>query len=354
IRKQEERRALRQLPPAVFNRRQLDWFLSRVHPIAEPAWWLSPLAGWEICFWPAGHIRGAASVLLNTPEGSVMFTGDVSAGDQPTVAGARTPDCFRPDVLVTETTYGGRDLPPREEEVKRLVGRVLDVKRRGGKVLIPAFAVGRSVDVALDLIGQGIPVYLDGMARIMAEIYHSADASWCGLDRPFPLPDLIEEGFITMVPREKEAGRYRRDSRLAGEEPAGHDFSVMVSPSGTLDGGYSLKYAKQIFNEYRSAIFFPGFLMEGTAGKQVAEIERGRAVKIGEEVFNVRCEVERFNLSAHDSADNLLARVKALAPRKVILIHGEPAAQNALRERIVAIPAFPAVFEGKTGKTIEL
>ena len=353
IRKQEEKKAARRLSPPVFNRRQLDWFFSRINPIVEPGWF-SPLPGWEIGFWPAGHIRGAASVLLKTPEGTAMFTGDISAGEQPTVGGARLPEAdFRPDVLVTESTYGGRNLPPREAEVDRLVGKILDVKRRGGKVLIPAFAVGRSIDVALDLVGHGIPVYLDGMARGMAEIYH-ADASWCKLDKPFPLPDLIEEGFVTMVPREKEEGHQCRESWLAGENFGGHDFAVMISPSGTLDGGYARKYAKRIFGEYRSAIFFPGFLMEGTAGRQVTEIERGRAVKVDDEVFNVRCEVERFNLSAHDSADNLAGRVAVLSPRRVVLVHGEPDAQRALRERLAALSPPPEVFEGKAGKIIEL
>ncbi len=352
IRKQEERRAVNFLPPPVFTRRQLDWFFSRINPITAPGWF-SPFAGWEIYFWPAGHIRGAASILLKTPEGTAMLTGDVSAAAQPTIAGAVLPPDFRPDVLVTETTYGGRDLPPREAEAARLAARILEVKRRGGRVLIPAFAVGRSIDVALDLVGRGIPVHLDGMAREMAAIYH-ADASWCGLDQEFPLPDLMEKGMISMVPREKEAGHYWRESWLGGEEPGENDFAPIIAPSGTLDGGYSLKYAKQIFGEYRSAIFFPGFLMEGTAGRQVAEIERGRSVKIGGEVFNVRCETERFHLSAHDSADNLVARAEALAPQKVILIHGEPAAQRSLRERLALVVRPPEIFEGRTGKTINL
>ncbi|MEO1268321.1 MAG: MBL fold metallo-hydrolase, partial [Myxococcota bacterium] len=101
-------------------------------------------------WYPAGHILGAGSVLLESSEGSVLFTGDVSVTDQLTVPGMMVPRA-RPDLVVIESTYGGRLHASRTAEEKRLIAQVGEVLAQRGAILFPAFAIGRAQEVILIL-----------------------------------------------------------------------------------------------------------------------------------------------------------------------------------------------------------
>jgi Cft2 family RNA processing exonuclease len=139
--------------------------------------WLSD----DLCltFHPAGHILGASSVLLESSEGSVMFSGDICAAEQRTVPGLVLPTS-KPDVVVIESTYGNRNHASRTMEEQRLIAQVAEVVQRKGAVLIPAFAIGRAQEVILLLsraIESGeilpVPLYVDGMVRQVCSIYAS-------------------------------------------------------------------------------------------------------------------------------------------------------------------------------------
>ena len=140
----------------------------------------SPLSigntGVTATWFPAGHILGAASIGIEGVEQGrtirVLFSGDIAVGDQLTVPGMLAPKGFRPDVLIIESTYGDRLHSPRELEEQRLLELVSGVIERKGKLLIPAFAVGRAQEVLLMLLKQfrakrlaSFPVYVDGMVR---------------------------------------------------------------------------------------------------------------------------------------------------------------------------------------------
>ena len=106
-------------------------------------------------FFPAGHVLGAASIGLSTPEGNVLFTGDLSVDAQRTVPGMMPPR-FRPHVVVCESTYGGRLHASRSVEEKRLVEAVEERIRSGGKVLVPGSEFIRklvSARLASDVLG---------------------------------------------------------------------------------------------------------------------------------------------------------------------------------------------------------
>ena len=151
-----------------------------------PVQLLQPLTlapGLTATFFLAGHIAGAAMIGLSSSEGRILISGDISISPQRTVDGARPP-AFSPDVLILESTYGGRLHANRHAEERRLVETVAEVTAAGGKVLIPAFALGRAQEILLTL-GEfqrrgelaGVPVWADGMVRAICQSYSSFPAA---------------------------------------------------------------------------------------------------------------------------------------------------------------------------------
>ena len=130
-------------------------------------------------FYPAGHIAGAAMIGLESDEGRVLISGDLSLSPQRTVDKAKLPSAS-PDILVLETTYGGRLHANRAVQERRMIEMVSEVTGNGGKVLIPAFALGRAQEVLLilrEFQRRGdlppVPVWADGMVRSICQVYSS-------------------------------------------------------------------------------------------------------------------------------------------------------------------------------------
>jgi len=133
----------------------------------------------EIRWLPASHILGAAMILMRTPAGTILFTGDYSVTAQQTVPALGRPD-FQADLVISESTYGERLHEDRNAAEERLLGQIRDVIGRGGRVLIPAFAVGRAQEVLLILkraLRNGtladVPVFVDGMVRAVCDVYRN-------------------------------------------------------------------------------------------------------------------------------------------------------------------------------------
>ena len=145
----------------------------------------------EISWLPASHILGAAMILMKTPAGTILFTGDYSVAAQQTVPGLARPD-FRADLVISESTYGQRLHEDRNAAEERLLGQVREVVEGGGRVLIPAFAVGRAQEVLLILrraLRNGslpdTPVFVDGMVRAVCDVYRRHE--------PFVSRQLVHE-----------------------------------------------------------------------------------------------------------------------------------------------------------------
>ncbi|MGB6443133.1 MAG: MBL fold metallo-hydrolase, partial [Thermoplasmata archaeon] len=126
--------------------------------------------GIEVLMTPAGHIPGASMMLYKGAK-DVLFTGDLQTIPTHLVSGAEPVQC---DVLVMESTYAGKEHPDRKETERRFRDKVAETVERGGKVIVPAFAVGRAQEVLMSLAASGFETYLDGMARKVNSIYLSA------------------------------------------------------------------------------------------------------------------------------------------------------------------------------------
>lgn len=286
-------------------------------------------------YFPSGHILGAAAVSLHSSEGSVLMTGDVSMTDQRTIPGMLVPP-VKPDLVVAESTYGNRLHANRRDEEARLARKVADVIGRGGKVLIPAFAVGRAQEVILILQafqrdGQ-IPrcrIWVDGMVRSVCEAYsRHPDLVMPFLRRRMeeqPNPFYWKNGTARAVTSAKQ-----REQILAGGP------CVIVASSGMLTGGPSQFYAADIVRHEENALLITGYQDEEAPGRRLLDLADGAGgyIRLDEAEIPVHAEVSKYTLSAHADGGEIARLVSALAPDAVLFVHGEDVARAALRDQI--------------------
>ncbi|MGE5222950.1 MAG: MBL fold metallo-hydrolase, partial [Omnitrophica WOR_2 bacterium] len=284
-------------------------------------------------FYPAGHIAGAAMIGLESDEGQVLFSGDISISPQRTVSGAKLPN-LNPDVLVLESTYGGRLHANRNTQERRMVEALRQVIEAGGKALIPAFALGRAQEVLLILnefqrrgeLPQ-VPVWADGMVRAICQAYR-------GFADILPLA-LQEQGadFFHGSIRPVQTSE-QRNALIWQTDPV-----VIVASSGMLAGGPSLAYARALAGQPQHAILLTGYQDEESPGRRLQEMaERGRGTLwIGKDKVDVQCRLGTYSLSAHADEGQLISLVETLNPAQVVLVHGDEAARadlaKALEER---------------------
>jgi len=298
-----------------------------------------PLPGLRATFRPAGHILGAASVLLESSDESgepgtrVLFSGDLGRDDDLLMKPPAAPPAC--DTLVVESTYGDR-LHPREDVLDALAAVIARTAARGGTVVVPAFAVGRA-QALLHCIGElkaagripDMPVYLNSpMAADVTGLYrrhigeHRLDAAQCA-----------RLGAVARIVATVEESRRLNELKYP---------SIIVSASGMASGGRVLHHLKAYAPRARNTVLLSGFQAMGTRG---AALQAGATdLRIHGETVPVRAEVARIDgLSAHADRDGLLAWIGALptAPRQVFVTHGEPAAADALRQAVQARHGWP-------------
>jgi len=317
----------------------LDRFTT--HRFAEP---FEPARGFSVSFIRAGHILGAASVLVKVDEQTVLFSGDVGRPNDPLI---REPAPRQPtDYLVLEGTYGNRHHDPTDpgEALAEIVSRTA---ARGGTVLIPAFSVGRTQSLLL-LFDQlrragripSLPIYLDSPMAISAtELYRHHTATH-RLD-----PDACE--------RMCSAAQYVREVEDSKALDQRDDPFILISASGMATGGRVVHHLRRFVGDARSTILFAGFQAGGTRGaKLLAGADR---IRIHGQWFDVHAEIANLDmLSAHADQDELLAWLRGSdrAPRRTFIVHAELDAAEALRVRIedelgwtVEVPEYRDVVE---------
>ncbi len=296
---------------------------------------LSPLAfgtqhelggGIRLEFLPAGHILGAAIARVSAAGRTIVFSGDLGRPGSPTMVDpAPVADA---DYLLVESTYGDRIHEPRDAEdaLAEVIGRTA---ARGGTVVIPAFAVGRTQALLhhlarLKTAGRipMLPIYLDSpMAVNASEIFceHRKDQKLS----PAQCRAACE---VAHYVREVEESKSLDDGAMP---------KVIISASGMATGGRVLHHLKVFAPDPRNTILLTGFQAGGTRG---AALDAGaKEVKIHGEHVRVRAEIVNLHmLSAHADADEILAWLRKFkkAPRLTFVTHGEPPAADALRHRI--------------------
>lgn len=321
--------------------------IPRAQPFTiSPAFWVKPH--------DAGHILGSTWLELTITENGksfvVVFSGDLGRYDQPILNSPEAPS--RADYLLCESTYGDRDHPGGSVE-DALADVVTRVAKRGGAVVIPAFAVGRTQTLMYllrELEDQQripkLPVYVDSpMAISVTDLYmrHHEDH-----DLTFTREE--QGGGDPLNAHEVHMTRTVEESKKINDVVAP---CIIISASGMLTGGRILHHLARRLPDSRSAVLIVGYQAEATRGRQL--LEGAKFLRIFGEQVPVRAEVVELNqLSAHAGQSELMRWLSgfAVAPRQTFLVHGEPPASQALKGLIearwrwnVTLPAYEQSFD---------
>lgn len=271
---------------------------------------------------PAGHIVGAASVYLKGEGKTILFSGDLGREDDLVMNPPAPPRAA--DVVVVESTYGGRLHPP-DNAVSQLGEAIRRAFNRNGVVIIPAFSVGRTQAIlyALHLLKQrgklrGAPVFLDSPMSISAvEIYSRLIE-----DHKLSDEECLGMGSVAQYARTVE------DSKAIQKK---HGPMIIISASGMATGGRVLHHLKKFATDTRNLILFAGYQAGGTRGSDL--IRGASTLKIHGERVPVNAEVAMLDgLSAHTDQEEILRWLAKLPgrPKKVYVTHGEPEGASAL------------------------
>lgn len=291
--------------------------------------------GMEATFVDAGHLLGSAMISLNidspTGERRLTFTGDLGRPGLPIL---RDPEPVPPcGFLISESTYGGHTHEPVEETAVRLGEVVRRTADRGGKVIIPAFAVGRTQTVIYflhQLISEkklpNIPIFVDSpMAARATEVFqaHPECFNIETLNLLKTQPDLFGGRHIRYVETVQES------VRLNSREGS----CVIISASGMCENGRILHHLKHNLSEPRNTVLITGYQAADTLGRRL--VERRPEVRILGRMVPVKAEIVVLNgLSSHADHGELLRMLGPLAgtTSRVRLVHGEPDRAAALAE----------------------
>lgn len=297
------------------------------------------ITGVRVTFVDAGHILGSASVILDVEEGGrrqrLVFSGDVGRKGLPIIRDPEPPQ--EADVVIMESTYGDRDHLPYAAARDALARIVTETASRGGRILIPAFAVGRVQEIVYDLHSlalagaiPAIPIYIDSPLAIEATTVFETHPEI--FDRTEDFVERVQTLFrfqqarYTRLPEESKAL-----NRAVGP-------MVIIAPSGMAEAGRIVHHLKIGAPDPRNTILIVGFQAEHTLGRRI--VERQPVLKIHGEDIPLRAQVEVLDgYSAHADRTELMTwldAVRATSPamRGVHLVHGEPGPQDALAAQL--------------------
>ena len=287
----------------------------------------SPIPDWKATFNSAGHILGAASVLLEVAGRRILFSGDLGRPDDLLMNPPATPPDA--DTVLIESTYGNRE-HPHEDILAELAPALKKAAARGGVAVVPVFAVGRAQALlhAIDVLKErgeipsGLPIFLDSpMAVHTTELFHRHPAAH-RLDA-HALKGLKHVATMVETTEQSKALAKR------------HGPMVILAASGMATGGRVLHHLAHYLPDHRNMVILTGYQAPGTRGATLAN--GGPTLRLHGQDVVVQAEVVQLqSSSAHADASQLIDWLKHMKtpPAQVYVVHGEPEASDALRQRI--------------------
>jgi len=286
----------------------------------------------KLTLYNAGHILGSSIVYFHVGNGlhNIAFTGDIKY-ERTFLFDPAFNGFPRLETLVMESTYGGMNdmQPSRREAEKNLKDAIVKTMEKGGKVIIPAFAVGRSQEVMIALEGLQleVPVYLDGMIWEATSI-HTAYPEYLNKN----LKNSIFQGenpFLSDIFVQVDDVEMRKGI-LNNDEP-----SIILATSGMLNGGPVLEYLKGLAGDEKNTLIFVGYQAEGTLGRR---IQKGwNEIQLADEgkIKNIKMKMDINTIdgfSGHSDRNQLVEFVRGIKPlpSKVMCMHGESSKCMAL------------------------
>ena len=299
----------------------------------------------------AGHVLGAAGILLRAEGRTVFYTGDVNFDDQTLTKGAVFPESGI-DVLIIETTRGDSPLPEsfsREAEEGRFAEAIGRAFARGGCVLVPVFALGKTQEVLTMLYKfkrtkmiADVPIYIGGLSSKMTEIY---DRRANHTARVWPRLQLFPE-----------VGPFVLNGKTIADAPARPGRIYALSSGMMTPKTLSNIFARRILERPEHSIFFVGYADPESPAGVLRSSQPNELVSLDEEepAQSLRCRLEQFQFSAHASRESILEYIKKVAPKKVVLVHGDVPAVEWVRAAVAAALPGSEIIVPAPGVEIEL
>jgi len=286
--------------------------------------------GVTLTFEDAGHILGSASVTLDIqgpPDRRVVFSGDIGRAGLPIIGDPVAPKGRRADALIIESTYAGREHETFEEAQTILAGHIVRIARRGGKIFIPAFAVGRTQELLYEIHGlmlsrkvPQVPVYVDSPLAVNAtDIFRRHGSIY---DRNEQLVAAVADVLgHAMVHYVRSVDESKRLNSLRG--PA-----IIIAASGMAESGRIVHHLKHGLGDSRNMVLLVGWQGRNTLGERLRSGQR--EVRIHGDMIPVRAEVQMIaGYSAHGDRSDLGDWVTGLGerPARAFCVHGEDGLQ---------------------------
>jgi metallo-beta-lactamase family protein len=300
----------------------------------------------------AGHVLGSASVVLTDGKTRLAYSGDVGRPGLPII---RDPEALPPvDYLIMESTYGGRKHPQENEAVGKLESVMKDTIGRGGRLIVPAFAVGRTQQLVLllhHLMNENrlpsVPIFVDSpLAVNVTEVFRAH-------------PECFDTETYTYLQNGEDPFGFKRLTyiRDARESKQLNDIQgpfIVISPSGMCEAGRVLHHLRHNVGNPKNTVLLTGYQAENTLGRKLKDGMKN--VRIFGIPTEVRAEVESLDeLSGHADSGELLDWMRPMTPtlKRVFLVHGEPVSSRPLAEAIHARYGIEAVV-AEPGQVYEI
>jgi metallo-beta-lactamase family protein len=319
------------------------------------------LPGVFLSFLDAGHLLGSANVALDIEEPAtgrqrrLVFSGDIGRAGIPIIRDPE-PVTEGADILIMESTYGNRRHPPYPDTDRELERIVTETYHRGGSLIIPAFAVGRTQQIILSLHKlyeqrniPAMPVFVDSpLATNVTDIYRLH-------------PEVYDEEMLAFLEQQNNSNPFSfmalRCTKSVAESKELNFLktpAVIVAASGMMEHGRILHHLRNRISDHRNTILVTGWQAPHTLGRQI--VEGAQKVNIFGEPFRVRAKVEVLTgFSGHADENELLAWAGAMhqKPAHTFIVHGEEEAAQAMKDRLanrlgfsnIEIPEPHQVFE---------
>jgi len=281
-------------------------------------------------FWDAGHVLGSSGILLRAGERTIFYTGDINFDDQTITQSAIFPQSDI-DLLIMECTRGDNPEPAgwsRASEEKKLADAIEATFRRGGCALIPVFALGKTQE-ALGMFYEfrrqqqlDFPAYIGGLSSKMTEVY---DRRANQTRRQWPRLQLMHD-----------VAPFVLNGQTINDAPARPGRVYALSSGMMTPKTLSNIFARRLVEVPQHSILFVGYADPESPGGILRSAKIGDSISLDpdERPQTLRCHIEQFQFSAHASRESLIAYATKLAPKKILLIHGDPPAVEWMRGRL--------------------
>jgi metallo-beta-lactamase family protein len=312
--------------------------------------------GVEVDFINAGHLLGSSYARIRTGGRTILFGGDLGRFGRPVLPDPTIVEAA--DYLLVESTYGDR-VHEEDDSGERLAGLIRETANRGGKMIVPAFAIGR-VEELLYWIKRleeqkrvpVLPVFVDSPMAVEALARYTERLKELDPElQPDKVDDTAPHGPASHEPQERRQRQARQEREVCAfcterfrtigspqeskELTASKMPAIVISASGMATGGRVLHHLKAALPDPRNTVLFAGFQAEGTRGRRLVDGEQ--SVKIHGQMIPVHAQVAKIDsMSAHADSKEILRWLHGFtsAPKRTFIVHGEPAPMHALQQQI--------------------